>query len=1767
MPSLRRRLHLAVLLGLLLAALPAARPALALTFTVNDTGDADDGLAGSCGATCTLREAIRLANTSPGADTISFSFAGAGPHTIAPATALPALSDDGTTVDGTNLATGAAHQVVLSGAIVSAGAGGHGLLLRGSNIEVRNMVIGGFGGPIGDGDFFNGSGIFIDGTAGGGDGNRLYNNRIGVTADGATAFRNSRYGVRLGGGASNNIIGGTAAGQRNVIAAGGVANVGVGGSGETSTNSGNVIAGNYIGTNAAGTARPTNVSTDGTLAGINLDTGARDTLIADNLIGGMVPGGAPNTEIAGVYINGFGTTAPTPQSPSQAPTGTRLLRNLIGVNSAGAAVPNRIGVRIGGIAAYGPYDTVIGDPANPAGGRNVIAGNTVHGIEIIDTSFKFGDVTIAGNYIGLSPAGSPLPNGTYLAAAGGEGVRVGLYGTAQPGDNPTVTIGPANVISSNITFGVRFRSGGHVVRGNYFGTNTAATSSQLPQFSPSFSPRTANGAVSIWVENGNGITIGGDTPAARNVIAFGAAISGRVGAAVLIDPDASGSSTNCSSGPCSTGGHTIRNNYIGVTIDGSAALNTDVSQQSQTEGVRLFRTSGNSVRDNLISGLGIGVALGGTIAGTTYPANTNTVSDNRIGTRASGITTDLTTGIGNREEGIRLLAGTGNTISRNLIAYNGANSNNVTFVHGILVGSPGTSASNNTISSNRLVRNGGPTTTGDGIRVDTADGVRITRTETFRNSGLGIALANGGNTGIGAPTLSAVSAATPPVASGTLPAACDGCTVEIFASATNEVGEGPSFIASGTATGSGFSVPVPGCLRYLTATVTDAAGNTSPFSSVLDSGAAGPCVPALTLTLDQATPNALSVSPGSSATYTHRLTHNAQVERTYTIQITSTLGWASAPTFVTLPAAAAGGTTSATFDVVASVPPGTANGVADTTSVRAFFSPTLFSATRTDTTTAQAAAQNPAAPAVSPGQTKPFAPNLVTFTHQVTNTGDLAGTFQVVGLQVVGAPPGFSATSALGKTSLAGGESTTLTISVTTPAAAPAPGSVIVRFAVGVVSGPQTPTVDDTITVAAVRSFTFTPEAPQAKSAPTGADVSFDYVLTNTGNAADNFSVAGAVTGPGNPLTVVGVSASPSLTGLAAGASSNVRVTFRVPQGTLASPPTYDVSVTAQGTGGASPPAAVVRTATVSVIGGGAAIIAPGAGAPDPVDVSAAPGVVSFTNIVTNTGNAAVPIVVPASFTAGLPAGWTATTTANSCDDTATIAAGATCSFTVAVSVPQDADAGSYRVPISVTADNSGQPGPPPDVTASAELVVNVLLVRGVVIAPDRAITGDPGELLTFTHTLTNAGNGADSFTLAVAAATPGWSVVVTPTAALSVPRGATRPVTVTARIPTTALAGATNTITVTATAQGSAVSDSAVDTITVATITAADLSPGGRQNLDAGETVTYTHTLTNTGSTLTAFSVTPLDSAPGWSSTVGVSPSTPLAPGATASVTVAVTAPLTATVGQTNTTTLRVVAEGTSDPVLDEEQDITGVGPALGVLITPDNVGVGLPNSTAVFTHTLTNIGSAQGLFSLAVAEANGWPATVTPSLVNLGGGQSLEVQVRVIVPNGVRADAPGISSGFARVTAQLVSDATIKDDATNTITVGRVSGVDLSSSQVRAVSAGGPPQSLSNLAVSNRGNRFDTFDLTASGVPAGWGVRLTPQAVQVDKDSTARVNVEVTVPAGVAPRTIVDIVVVARSRTDPAVSDSIELTLVYNPDVDDPGATNFIYLPMIRK
>jgi CSLREA domain-containing protein len=114
---------------------------------VNSAGDQGSG--GCTASECTLREAITLANTQPGADLIRFAIPGNGPFFIAPLTVLPAITE-ALTIDGytqTGAAPNAAEfgsDAVLMIELRDSDALDFGLMTCASDITIRGLSITGF---------------------------------------------------------------------------------------------------------------------------------------------------------------------------------------------------------------------------------------------------------------------------------------------------------------------------------------------------------------------------------------------------------------------------------------------------------------------------------------------------------------------------------------------------------------------------------------------------------------------------------------------------------------------------------------------------------------------------------------------------------------------------------------------------------------------------------------------------------------------------------------------------------------------------------------------------------------------------------------------------------------------------------------------------------------------------------------------------------------------------------------------------------------------------------------------------------------------------------------------------------------------------------------------------------------------------------------------------------------------------------------------------------------------------------------------------------------------------------------------------------------------------------------------------------------------------------------------------------------------------------------------------------------------------------------
>lgn len=1717
MPLSFRRISVLVLAALLATLLPPTRPAFAQNYTVSSAADTD----GTCDATptnCTLRQAINSAKATVGPDTITFAPA---VTLIQPTTPLPALDNNGGITINGDLGGGA--RVVLNGVQMPTS---HGMQLLSGNNTITSMVIINFRSTI---SAAGGSGIYIQGAAA--TGNKIYNCYIGVDANGTTAAGNAFYGVFLVDGANDNDIGGTGANQGNVIAANLRGNIALIADSELIAN--NRIVGNKIGTNAAGTTAPSGVQLSQVQAGIYVEAYARGTVIGPgNIIGGHTTAGG-NTVIAGISIgSGSGSLGDI------VPRDTKIVGNDIGVNTAGAAVANRVGILLLVGATYGAINTTIGDPANLAGGRNYIAGNAEQGILIQNSvgPFTAGDTIIAGNYIGIDRTNALRPNF-------GDGIFIGRNGTGAK-----TIVGPGNIISANKGIGVLIRSSDNVVKGNFIGTSIDGGSSSN---SNATTTGLANAGANVLIENGTGNLIGGATTADRNVIAYGGSSGFGNRQAIRIAPGSG----------FATSGNTVRGNYIGLNAAGNAGLISSFGSVAVTSyGVYVEASSGNTVSGNVIAHVGIGINL-------FNGSNNNTVSNNLVGTKANG-STAAADKLPLQYDGIRMLnigasGSSGNTISGNLVANAGAGSISFDLHHGITV--VGATSTNNTLTGNTLVNNGA--TVGNGIRVDAATGVKISQSTTTGNGGAadGIGLVNGGNANRAAPAFTVVSG-PPPTISGTV-AGCVGCTVEVFTSATLENGEGPIYLTAGSTDGSGaFSINVTGCSRYLTATVTDTSNNTSPFSEPMQevTNFATACSPGGGFTLGPSAPNAREIAPGQTATYSHLLTNNDNIARTYTIVINSSRGWASAPTTVNVAA-----NSSASFNVTVTAPGGTADGTIDTTTVIARLAG-VDSATQTNTTTVKVAAQTPANPAISGAQARSITPTaaaqLITFNHAVTNTGQLAGNFTITAA-FVGAANGFTGLSVTPTTinPLNGGASQSVAVQVTAPANAAA-GTVSIRITVTV--GTVSINVVDTVTVQAVTGFTFTAVAPTARTTPPGVTLVFTHTLVNTGNATDSFQVN--VT-PQSPLIFVSTTPANPIS-LAAGASASVQVRVSVPGSTpvTGAGAPYTISVAARRVASAAP--TVTNTNQVTVVGGGAPTITPGAASPASAPANAA-SVVTFVNTLQNTGNAAATFNLATPSVVGSPAGWSANISATTCPTPpATLAQNATCTFTVQVNVPATANGGPQNIAIGATAQNAASV----NVSTSAINTVTVAFARSLLFQPTPLSSiAQPAQVLTYTHTLTNTGNGPDSFTLSFSRSDNSWPVTVSPLILSDMARGEARTVRVVVTVPTGAAGNSSMAVSVTATSQGNAaVQASVVDTTTAAERLGALISAGIDQSIESAPAVTplsFTHLVTNTGNVATSYVVTATNSIASWPApTVSPSPTLSVAPGQSISVTITVLVPAGTPVGTLNLIDVQVFASGGA-VVLDQTQDSVRVGPQYAVLITPKvNLGGVLPNSTAFFTHTLTNIGTRQDTYQLATTDSLGWVTFASPSLVDLGPGASTVITVTIRVPDGLLV----ATQGFTRVKATSVArPTTVSDQATEQTTVLQQAAVELSPSQFPQVSPTSGEVTLNSLLLFNRGNGRDTFDLTVSS-DLGWGVSIDPPSQTLEAlSSFPVVQVKVRVPVSITPGTASKVRITATSRFDLTVKAVVEVILTYpvifvQPPPPPPPPQNLrLWLPMLRK
>ncbi|MGH3090634.1 MAG: Ig-like domain-containing protein [Rubrobacteraceae bacterium] len=778
-----------------------------------------------------LPRAVSNANATPGVQTISFDIPGAAPFTIRPTGVInvtdPVIIDGSTQpgFDGTPV-------IELDGSDAPATSSLIGLRITGGGSIVRSLAINRYRSPSSSA----GIGISLSGSGG----NTIEGSFIGTSADGTTALGN-KVGIRVD--SPGNTIGGTTAAARNVVS--GNVERGIDIFDDDTT-----VRGNYIGAAADG------VGPLGNGAGILMGTNA-----GNNSIGGTAPGAANviafnDSEVFasfGVTVNDdggnairgnaihsngdlgidLGTPGVTPNDACDADTGGNELQNFPAITSAGTVGDN---VVIQGTLDSKPnqtftidfYASAAGDPSGNGEGRVYLGSTTAATGADCDASFDASlAAPVSGNDVITATATDSGGNTSEFSAAQAL-TDLSPFVVTNTDDAGEGSLRQA-IINADSTPGTQ------TIRFDLSGTApfTINIASRLNVEEPviidaTTQPGYAGSPVVEIRPNGNdsiGLNIGNDT------VVKGLAISDFVTAMVL-----------CGSG------NTVQGNYIGVDLTGNAGVGNDT-------GIFICGSSSDNLvggqtpdERNVISRNNVGIALHSAAA----------IQGNFIGTDAAG-TSDID-GF-QSSTGIEVL-GDAWTITDNVIGGNfhgihikrdprffSSLNINVVENNSIGLGADGTSLVGNTF----------------GIRInDQTRQVRMTENRVFGNTGLGIFLDNGLQSGFtplpndpqdpdtgpnnqqNYPVLtSASSSGGSTTVAGTLDSTPSrDFTLEFFSSPSCDAsgnGEGETFLGSTDVTTDAggiadFTADLPVTVdrgRSITATATDSGGNTSEFSQCL----------------------------------------------------------------------------------------------------------------------------------------------------------------------------------------------------------------------------------------------------------------------------------------------------------------------------------------------------------------------------------------------------------------------------------------------------------------------------------------------------------------------------------------------------------------------------------------------------------------------------------------------------------------------------------------------------------------------------------------------------------------------------------------------------------------------------------------------------------------------------------------------------------------------------------------------------------------------
>lgn len=426
-----------------------------------------------------------------------------------------------------------------------------------------------------------------------------------------------------------------------------------------------------------------------------------------------------------------------------------------------------------------------------------------------------------------------------------------------------------------------------------------------------------------------------------------------------------------------------------------------------------------------------------------------------------------------------------------------------------------------------------------------------------------------------------------------------------------------------------------------------------------------------------------------------------------------------------------------------------------------------------------------------------------------------------------------------------------------------------------------------------------------------------------------------------------------------------------------------------------------------------------------------------------------------------------------------------------------------------------------------------------VQLEPDAAGSGLPGQLVTYTHTLTNAGGGADTFLLS-AASSGNWPVQVQP-AAVSLASQASATIIVTVTVPLGALHNDTDTLTIlvqSLTNQG--VTAVVQDTTTVLQAGGVLLTADHNNSGIPGETITYTHTVRNSGNGSDIVSVSVYQG-------VLVSPSEiPLLVGEVDTITVQVTVPPTAISG-TQLATLVTVTSGVDPDVMATNTNTMTVNQVTGLALSDAYTGQALPGSSLAFTHLLTNTGNFTESVIITAVSVSGWPLVV-PDTAVVGPYAHAVIPFTVTIPVNV----PLGTSDTLILQATSAASAQIFAIVTDTLVVEQYAELQISPAILLPAEAGSVVTFTHTLT--NEGNGLDTFLVSVTN-----GTLNSPDEITLAAGMTGSIIFTIQVSAGTMNGTVLSASLTVTSDFDPLISEMvIDTVAVYQ-------VGHAVFLPLV--